>query len=355
MNVPRLTLLLLAAAGWCQCAAAQLPLYVGEAVVAPAPATPATTDTAAGRTARAPILDALNQVLVRLTGQAGRDLVAALEIDAERAGQLALASQYRNVAVPGPDGGFVEQRRLRVDFDPEAVDRLVDQSEFSRWGHERPAFLVWIVTTDQGRAEYLEADPVIDYALEQAAFRYGIPLTRPILDANDRIEVAPADIRGGFTGEALEAMRRYGADGVIMLELRENPDFVTGRWAWRIANLENAFQRSGADRIEVVELGIGRIAGALAARFAVDPQAASARRLVVSGIRSDAHYTELLAYLRGLTGVSRVRPLHAEGDTMTFEIVSSTGGLRERIRLTGPLAFERHDLATGTLHYRLAW
>lgn len=347
MNVPRLTLLLLVAAGWCQCAAAQLPLYVGEAVVAPRPA--------ADQAARAPILDALNQVLVRLTGQAGRDLVAALEIDASRARQLALASQYRNVEALQPDGSVVEQRRLRVDFDPDALDRLVDQSEFARWGRERPAFLVWIVNTGEGRAEYLEADPVIDYALEQASFRYGIPLTRPILDASDRIEVAPSDIRGGFTGEALAATRRYGADGVIMLELRPGDAYMTGRWAWRIADLENAFERSGADRIEVVDLGIGRIAGALAARFAVDPQAASARRLVVSGIRSDAHYAEVMAYLRSLTGVTRVRPVHAEGDTMTFEIVSSTGGLRERIGLTGPLAFERHDLATGTLHYRLAW
>jgi hypothetical protein len=213
---------------------------------------------------------------------------------------------------------------------------------------------LWIAVESEGGAEYLERDRVLQHTIDELAFRYGIELTRPILDASDRVEVTPADIRGGFTGVAAPAMRRYGADGVIMLDLRPNRDFWTGRWAWRIGDQESAFQRSGAGRAEVLELGLGRIAEALAARFAVRPSDAGERRLVVDGIDTAAHYNEVKGFLEALTGVDSVRVMSASEAAMTFSVRTSTDGLRQRIALTGPLEFLRRDLATDTLFYRFS-
>jgi hypothetical protein len=318
-------------------------LYVGEAVVAD------------GRpAARAPILDALNQVLVRLTGRVGEDVVATLELSVDQASALALGRQFKRVDVPAAAGGVVEQRRLSVDFDPSSINRLIDESGMMRWGSERPDLLLWIVVEGERGAEYLEDDRMLQHAIDELGFRYGIELMRPILDASDRVEVTPADVRGGFTGVATAAMRRYGADGVIMLDLRPNRDFWTGRWAWRIGEQESAFQRSGAGRDEVVELGLGRIAEALAARFAVRPSDGGEHRLAVDGIETAAHYNEVQDFLEALTGVDSVRVLSASEATMTFSVRVSTDGLRQRIALTGPLEFLRHDLATDTLFYRFS-
>lgn len=335
--------MLLAVAGLSGPAAAQQQLYVGEAVVA---------DDRSG--ARAPILDALNQVLVRLTGRVGEDVVATLGLDSEQASALALGRQFKHVQVPAAGGGVVEQRRLSVDFDPSSVDRLIDEAGLLRWGSERPEMLLWIVVEGERGAEYLEQDRLLQHTIDELAFRYGIELTRPILDASDRVEVTPADVRGGFTGVATAAMRRYGADGVIMLDLRPNQGFWTGRWAWRIGDQESAFQRSGAGRAEVVELGLGRIAESLAARFSVRPSAGSDYRLVVDGIETTAHYNEVQRFLKALTGIESVRVVSAADATMTFSVRASTDGLRQRIELTGPLEFLRHDLATDRLFYRFS-
>lgn len=336
-------ILLLALAGWPGWAAGQDDLYVGEAVV---------DDSAAA--ARDPILDALNQVLVRLTGRVGEDLVAKLGIDRDRASALAMGRQFTRVEVPTEENSAIEQRRLRVDFGPDSINRLLDESGLPRWGSERPELLLWIVVDGERGAEYLERDRLLQHTIDELAFRYGIELPRPILDASDRLEVTPADIRGGFTGVATAAMRRYGADGVIMLDLRPNRGFWTGRWAWRIGNRESAFERSGAQRREVVELGLGRIAESLAARFAVRSAANGEHRLVVSGIEAAAHYIEVRRFLENLTGVESVRVVTARDSSMTFSIRSSTDGLRQRIALTGPLEFQHHDLAAGTLYYRFA-
>lgn len=343
MNIPRLIIMLLVAAGLSGQAGAQQALYVGEAVVAEARSD-----------ARAPILDALNQVLVRLTGRVGEDVVATLGLDSDQASALALGRQFKRVEIPVAGGGAIEQRRLSVDFDPASVNRLIDEADMLRWGSERPELLLWIVVEGERGAEYLEQDRLLQHTIDESAFRYGIELTRPILDASDRVEVTPADVRGGFTGVATAAMRRYGADGVIMLDLRPNQGFWTGRWAWRIGEQESAFQRSGQGHEEVVELGLGRIAEALAARFAVRPSAGGDQRLVVDGIESTAHYNEVQVFLEALTGVESVRVVSAAEATMTFSVRVSTDGLRQRIALTGPLEFLRHDLATDTLFYRFS-
>lgn len=334
-----MTLLALLLLG-CSALAADLQLYTGEA--------PA--DVAAD--ARDPLLEALNQVLVRVTGRVGADLIGELGIDRETAVGLSLGRQFRRSETPLPDGGSRERRMLRVDFDAEAVDALLERGGIPRWGGERPAMLLWIVEDDGRGAEYVLDRPVLDDAIDDASFRYGVGLIRPILDAGDRLEVSPADIRGGFTGVATPAARRYGADGVIMLDLRRNGPFWTGRWSWRIGGEETAFERSGSDPGEVIQLGLGRIAESMAGRFAVRSADRRARQLVVSGIETNAYYDEVQAFLSGLTGVASVRVAAARGDAMTFELEVTTERLRERIELTGPLVFERLDLASNILYYR---
>ena len=348
MNIPRIIVLLLVLTGWLGPASAENgienQLYVGEALI----------DQQGAARARQPLLDALNQVLVRLTGNVGTDLVTMLGVDAAQAGNLALGRQFLRVEVPLADGSSRQQRRLRVDFDPAGVNRLLDQAGLQRWGSERPELLLWIVVEGRRGAEYLDDDLQLQYTIDELTFRFGIDLTRPILDATDQVEVTPADVRGGFTGVAVDAMRRYGADGTIMLDLRPNRDFWTGRWVWRIGDVETGFQRSGATRREVLELGLGRIAESLAARFSVKPTADTPQRLIVSGIETPVHYQEVRQFLQNLTGVESVRVVAANDASMTFLVRSNTDGLRQRIELTGPLEFQRHDLAAGSLHYRFA-
>jgi len=324
-------------------AIAQSALYVGEAAV----------DSASGP--GDPLLRALNQVLVRVTGRAGQDLVQQLGIPTARAQAMTLGRQFREAEVVTADGQIRLERRLKIDFDPRAVDLLLDQAGLARWGRERPELLLWLAIDPGTGADYLIEDRAIDAALTRASFDYGLQLTRPILDARDRVEVTPADIRGGFTAVALAALTRYGADGLVMLELRQVDGFWTGRWAWRIDEAEHTFQRSGSNPAEVIDLGLGRIAESLAVRFAVRPDTARSLRLSISGLERPVHYVEVRRFLEGLTGVEAVRVIGAGSDRLRFELRTVSGQLRQRIELTGPLEFERIDLSSGELFYRFDW
>ena len=324
-------------------AAADSALYTGELPV----------QTESGD--RVPTAAVLNQVLVRLTGQTGVDLVARMQLGRDSIERMVLTRQFRQIAVPQPDGQSVEQRLQQIEFDAAAVNRLIDQAGLPRWGRERPNLLLWIVVDRNGSADYLADDAYIDHVVERAAFRYGLNLLRPILDAGDRIEVSPSDVRGGFTDVALPAMRRYGASGIVMLDLRSNRNFMTGRWAWRLDELERAFERSGADPAEVIDLGLSRIAAALGNRYAVRAGQTGTQRVVVSGISNSLHYAETLEYLNSLTGIESLRVLNGDRNGIEFELITNTGELQSRIALSDLLEFERRDPVAGTLYYRLVW
>jgi DNA-binding Lrp family transcriptional regulator len=126
------------------------------------------------------------------------------------------------------------------------------------------------------------------------------------------------------------------------------------------AHLEEALERiSGPTGLDIgadsnPEVALSILAEALAARFAVRPSDGGEHRLAVDGIETAAHYNEVQDFLEALTGVDSVRVLSASEATMTFSVRVSTDGLRQRIALTGPLEFLRHDLATDTLFYRFS-
>lgn len=298
---------------------------------------------------------ALNQVLVRLTGRVGEDVVADAGIAAATAESLSLGREYRRVSVPVADGEERGEDRLRVTFDPDGVNRLLREAELPRWGSERPAVLMWLVEESGGSAEFAAGDPVLDHALDEAAFRYGLQILRPLMDASDVTEVRLSDVRGGFVDAATGAAQRYGAELVVMATLVEGPDYWTGRWVWRMGGRDHGFERSAATRTEALDVGLGRIAAAMAARFAMSPDAQpESRRLRVTGLDNSAQYAEVLAYLSGLSRMRQVRVHSASDSTVVFDLVTEAAGLEERIALGDLLEFRRRDPNTGELSYRIA-
>ncbi|MDT8438446.1 MAG: DUF2066 domain-containing protein [Wenzhouxiangellaceae bacterium] len=307
----------------------------------------------ASPSARAPLLLALNQVLVRLTGLSGQDLVGEASVDEATAAGMALGRQFRQVEMLRSDGVPRSERRLQVEFDPVAVDQLIDQQGWPRWSGVRPVLLLWVAEERDQGAAYLEDAPWLQALIDESARRYGLALVRPILDGLDRAEVRPVDIRGGFTATSAAARNRYAADGVVMLDLRQRAGLVDARWAWQLGPREQSLNVSGAGAAEVIDLGLARIAADLVQRFAVSGQQRSYRqRLVVAGIDSPAHYLEVRRFLDTLDGIDALRLAAADGDTVEFELETRGDSLRRRLELSGPLAFERRDLRGGQLHYR---
>lgn len=299
---------------------------------------------------------ALSQVVTRLTGSER----LPPELSAAR---VQVGWQLREIQVP-PESLDAEpeiERRLVVDFDPRLVDRAIREAGLPRWGRERPDLLVWMAVADDGSAGLIgpgTGHERLRFLFNDTARRRGVPVIWPLMDALDLTQVTPADIRGGITEAAMAAADRYGADGVVLVDLRSaggDGDW-TGRWRWRVGEMESAFAYSAADRDAAVTGGVERLADLMAQRFAVVASGEGGRmRLTVSGVQREVHYAELMRYLRALSVTEAVEVVAARGDTLELALEVNSGGLRETLSLSRLLKFVAEEPASGLLHYRLQW
>lgn len=301
----------------------------------------------------AAMLEALDQVLVRLTGMVDVSPVAVIGVRAADVNALVESQQRLRVERLDKEGERITEVRLRVDFHPPSVDRLLQDNALPRWGRERPAILVWIAEEDEDGAR-LSADPFLEQQLAEQARRFGLDVIRPLGDALDMAEVDLADIRGGFLDAAENGMRRYQAGIVAMLDLRDSDDYWSGRWFWRLEGRDRGLNLSADSRLEIIEAGLAALLSALAGRYGIiaDDLDHGTRRVVVDGIVDPIQYAEVLRYLGELSMVEGLQVVRARDRRIEFKLAVSGGRLEDVIALSRLLVVDRQEF-DGTLYLRL--
>jgi len=340
-----LFLALLLPAAWALPAA---PLYVGEVPVE-----------RAERAAVADQMQALDQVLARLTGRFSSSLVRELGLGSGHLDTLVLSQQMVRRSVVLPDGGVEDSVRLQVEFDSPAINELLQRNDLPRWGRERPAVLLWMSVEDDSGARLAE-DPWLEHVVSETARRVGLEVLRPLGDALDLAEVTLEDVRGGFLGSAEASSRRYGAGVVAMLDLRARREGSgergwAARWRWRVEGQDSGLDHSGEQPDVLIRGGLERLASALAARYAVTGHdgVATPRTIRVGGIVDEVQYAEVLRHLENLSMIESVRVLGAREREVTFELMTGSANIETLLRLGGLLELERRD-RDGQLYFRLA-
>ncbi|MEN1727836.1 MAG: DUF2066 domain-containing protein [Pseudomonadota bacterium] len=310
---------------------AQDDLYVGQGAL-----DPTSNDT------NAAMIQALDEVLVRLTGQVEGQVRQQLGLGVGGARQLVQSQQRVRVELVDENGESTEVLRLQVQFVPSAIDRRLADAGVPRWGQERPSLLLWIAVADQDGAR-LSTDPLLDSMVFEQGRRLGLDVLRPLGDLIDLSEVDVIDVRGGFLDAAEPSLARYQASVPVMLDLRQESDERwTARWSWRLEGRDQSASLSADGQAPLIEQGMELVMANLAQRYAVRPDQLGIRRqsLVVSPIVDEVQYAEVLAHLEGLSMVESVHVTGARGDSVDFDLVLNSAGLLDALGLGGLLLLD---------------
>ncbi len=338
-----LILFLLAMAGWTPGPAAAANLYTGEAVIG-----------SGQEDVQALRLEALDEVLTRLTGVVDRSLVEALDIGSSELRMLILSEQRirRPRAAPGGED-VVEQLRLQVDFDPRGVDRLLAVHSLPRLGRERPAVLLWLAVEADGEVA-LDGGAGLEDAIAEQARRLGLDVIRPLGDLVDLADIQAFDIRGGFLDSAEPSERRYGAGVIAMLDLRQHGDDWLARWFWRLEGRDAGVRVEVEESSLAIHPGMEQVLGALVERFGLmtTTEPGGRTRVVVGDILDEVQYAEVLRYLTSLGAVADVQVIAARDREIEFELDLASAGLEDALAIGGVLAVEGRR-ADGGLVLRL--
>lgn len=257
---------------------------------------------------------ALERVLVKATGSPALGSSAAR--DSLVRDSAALVSRYSTL----PDN------RVRVEFEPTAVQAALDAAGQPVWGAERPLVAVWYAA-DLGNgnrqllgadsagigADYAVADAVRERLLEVAADR-GLPVVLPLLDSEDLARVSFADVWGEFEPPLRAATERYTAEALLVGRARSlDPD--DGRVRWRLFTGSDVIAWQGD-----VDSGPAQAAEYFAQALATFAGAADRVRLQVGNVDTLSKYGQLRSYLLGLNVVAGATIVRVQDDQIEFEL-----------------------------------
>jgi len=272
------------------------------------------------------LVEALDALLVRLTGNPDVVDTAVAERLRETVNDTVNGFSYRSVAVD--DGDQAEREtRLRVRFSRPAVRNALARAEIAVWPPSPPAVLVWLGAQRDGErfiAGNDQGEGLIE-ALDAAARPLGIRPVAPLMDLQDRRNLGFADIAGGFIQPVREASERYGAGAVLMGRLQRGgrPEYQV---RWTLLPGDNASVqrwRSSGERLEAVMASGAR---GLAERlreslaYVADPDSRRQLEVSVAGIDSLATHQAVAERLGELVGVTRVTPAEVAGDRVRWQL-----------------------------------
>lgn len=268
----------------------------------------------------AALSEALSEVLVRLTGSRATVSNSAAGKWLSAPGRF--VQQFRFKETPA-GAGQPQRLSLWVQFDGVALARELRAAGLPYWGQERPDVLVWLAVDDNGR-RYLVAESsemLAARTLRRSGPRYGLPLTLPLLDLEDRRAIEFTDVWGGFSGPIEAASVRYRPQLVLTGRLeRASGGGWRAEWQLLDGGAGQNWRAHGPGLAATVDAGIGDAAEWLALRYAAVAADSSLRTLVVEDVHNLSDYARVSDYLTSLSPVERVEVVRAGENEVEFAL-----------------------------------
>ena len=277
---------------------------------------PAKSQTAADQ--RSAARAALREMLMRMTGlksvPMSQPVVQALD-----APELYYV-QYRFVQ-PRDN----REQRLRVSFEPKAIQELVSRAALPIWSADRPRVLAWLAVREEGRIRVLDStsDHPLAAGLRQRSRQRGVLLRLPLLDLEDRQLVSPSAVWDRFAFSLDAASRRYAADVVLVGRAAPSADGEwRTQWEFWLGNTPRQFSYADPNIEATAAQAMDEVADELMQRSAVFGLDATAIEIAVRGAGSIRRYAALMRHLSDLEYIEHVQLTEVARETLTLRVVT---------------------------------
>lgn len=292
------------------------------------------------------VAEALNRVLIRATGNDSVTELEAIAAAVETPNRFLSTFRFErsDVTLTNVLGESVPTKLMVMQFDRGAVEQLLIDNSLPVWGSKRPVTLVWLADRLEGDDHILadsehgsSAQRLKDYSRER-----GIPLTLPIMDLDDTLNVDFTDVYGLFVDNLDAASERYQPDAVLIGRLSRQGDEFQANFVYRLQDERRRYQVSASSRSRLMEALVDQMSIRLANQYAVvlDPTLAGQLSLRVTAVDNLATLAEVERYLQSQNLITRVTLRQVEPDAVRFdlEISGSEAQLRDILALDDRLS-----------------
>ncbi|MEE4246687.1 MAG: DUF2066 domain-containing protein [Kangiellaceae bacterium] len=289
------------------------------------------------------LIASFKEVIVRASGSA-RALDAFYVQEAyKKANSYIRTFQYQ-------DNGDNEELPLKLifQFDPVAVQNLLQDSALPMWSGSQPVSLIWLSYENNFQRELISTNTASDNPVYQSVIdnkiRRGLPVILPLMDLDDQMNVSISDIWGQFPEPILNASQRYGAEAVIAGRLFQQGQGFEGSFMLSINN-QIKYQNFLADDQQTVIASMTDWLGEqLCNQFCVREVVSNNDnwQLMVKDVGGFASYRALMDYLESLAAIRNVEVSRLNKRTLILDVdlVGDINSLTQAIDLDQKLIAE---------------
>lgn len=230
--------------------------------------------------------------------------------------------------------GSTENGELRIQFDPDALNRVLRQAEQPLLGPNRPGILLWAVVAGELGDRTLHPMMPEAQVLKQAAQHRGVGLSFPLGDLQDMSLVNEELIRQANREQLLQASERYPTEGTLALIISGPDDQAELNWTLWLNEQHKSGRITGAVEKAADELML-QLASLVFDQYSIPVSAVGEHTewlLQVDGVDSVAAYSGLLGMLRQLGTQQQPKLLKIDGDRVILQ-VEFPGSEEQLIRL----------------------
>lgn len=303
--------------------------------------TPVSTQQQKERDDLAPEL--LKQVLIKVVGN--QALVSDANIDPILANAQQLVERYEYIRnnIEAADLTQPDQLSLRLSFDKNAVNSVIQKLGMPRWGKVRPDVLIWLATDIDGvqTLQGLENIPQsIFQSLQQVAEERGLPILMPLMDLQDQAALKVGDV-WSLNNEAISAAsERYRADEILIIKMTVSDD--TAQITWQAGTDDNAQLWRSEGLVDAsISKGLGVLVDALATEYAQHSQPNDTSNMLsveIDEVNNYSDFSKVMAYLNQIDSIENIRvnnlganildlDIRYSGDVQVLKRLLSVGGL----------------------------
>lgn len=247
-------------------------------------------------------------------------------------------------------------------FSEQKIQQLLQDNKLPLWGSNRPVTVFWFVDERSGARDLVSEpqQPELMNHLKQQGKTYGLPVTLPLLDLDDHMQLSVADVRGRFLQPVANASQRYQANAFAMVRISEQEGKTSLNWqlAGGPMSQPHGLTQGQASGEQAVAEMVAQISAYYAGKYAVnitDEPAASDNSLIVkvTNIKGMADVVKIQQFFNGLTLVKQAntQSVTANSIGLKLQLQGSRSALEQAIELD--YRFQPGEQGTDTLN--LVW
>ena len=284
----------------------------------------------------------LDEVFVRISGDSG--VMEKLQRPVSRSYVQRFSYEPLKKEMMNAEGESLKQR-IKIQYNGNLIEKYLRDNALPVWGYRRADVVIWLAVRD-GKNEYVLKNSdrsLIKTSLIDALTRRGIPDLWPSYDSEDKNIISAVDIRGGFKSPLLAASKRYSRGPVLSGSLSWNGKIWQSSWELIMENGDKHWSFNHKSYSHLINEAVDHAADAMGAVFATREESASQQMSVlhvnIEAINSMEKYSRVERYLKSLSAVEAVNPLHTNGGGAMFEVVlkSSEAAFLSLIKNDGEL------------------